>query len=62
LARLAYLALKHGLTYVRQTQEEYQAKVRQQQLKALKRKARQLGVSVVEPAPAQAEEEVAARG
>jgi hypothetical protein len=48
LARLVYLALKHGLPYVRQTQEEYQAKVREQQLKSLKRKARQLGVSIVE--------------
>ena len=27
LARLVYLALKHGMTYVRQTQEEYQAKM-----------------------------------
>src|SRR5262249_25110574 len=27
LARIVYLALKHGLTYVRQTQEAYQAKV-----------------------------------
>jgi hypothetical protein len=25
LARLVYLALKHGMTYVRQNQEEYEA-------------------------------------
>jgi transposase len=48
LARLVYLALKHGMTYVRQTQEEYQAKMREQQLKSLKKKARQLGVTVLE--------------
>ena len=52
LARLVYLALKHGLPYVRQTQEEYEAKVRVQQLKSLKKKARQLGLTVVEPEPA----------
>jgi len=50
LARLVYLALKHGLTYVRQTQEQYQVKVREQQLKWLKKKARQLGMNVVEKA------------
>ena len=48
LARLVYMALKHGLTYVRQTQEDYQAKVRDQQLKSLKKKARHLGVTIVE--------------
>ena len=52
LARLVYLALKHGMTYVRQTQEEYEAKVRAKQLKSLKKKARQLGLTVVELAPA----------
>ena len=53
LARLVYLALKHGLPYVRQTQEEYEAKVRAQQLRALKKKAKQLGLTVLEPAPAE---------
>ncbi len=53
LARLVYLALKHGLTYVRQTQEEYQAKMRAQQLKSLKKKAKQLGVAVIETATAE---------
>jgi transposase len=48
LARLVYLALKHGMTYVRQTQEEYQAKMREQQLKSLKKKARQLGMTVID--------------
>jgi hypothetical protein len=47
LARLVYLALKHGMAYVRQTQEEYAAKLREQQLKALQRKARHLGLEVI---------------
>jgi transposase len=51
LARLVYLALKHGMTYVRQTQEEYQAKMREQQLKSLRKKAKQLGLTVID-APA----------
>ena len=56
LARIVYLALKHGMTYVRQTQEEYAERQRVQQIKALKRKARQLGFEVMEqeaasPAP-----------
>ena len=48
LARIVYLALKHGMTYVRQGQEEYEAQMREKQLKALRRKARQLGLEVVE--------------
>ena len=48
LARIAYLALKHGLTYVRQSQEEYEAQMKEKQIKALRRKARQLGLEVVE--------------
>jgi transposase len=48
LARIVYLALKHGLTYVRQSQEEYEAQMREKQIKALRRKARQLGLEVVE--------------
>src|ERR1051325_4492565 len=50
LARIVYLALKHGMTYVRQSQEEYEAQMRGRQLKALRRKARQLGLEVVEKA------------
>ena len=48
LARIVYLALKHGLTYVRQTQEEYETKVKEKQIKSLKKRARQLGLEVVE--------------
>jgi hypothetical protein len=50
LARIVYLALKHGLTYVRQSQEEYEARMKEKQIKALKRKARQLGLDIVEKA------------
>jgi transposase len=48
LARIVYLALKHGMTYVRQNQEEYEAQMKEKQIKALRRKARQLGLEVVE--------------
>jgi transposase len=48
LARIVYLALKHGLPYVRQSQEEYEARMKEKQIKALKRKARQLGLDIVE--------------
>ncbi len=48
LARIVYLALKHGLTYVRQTQEEYEARVREQQVNSLHKKARALGLEVIE--------------
>jgi len=48
LARLVYWALKHGMTYVRQTQEEYEVQMHVRQVQALKRKARQLGLEVVE--------------
>jgi transposase len=51
LARIVYLALKHGMTYVRQTQEEYQTRVREQQVKALQKKARALGMEVIEKPP-----------
>jgi transposase len=52
LARIVYLALKYGMTYVRQTQEEYEARAREQQVKSLKKKARALGIEVIEtPAP-----------
>ena len=36
------------MTYVRQSQEEYEARMTEKQIKALKRKARQLGLEVVE--------------
>ena len=48
LARIVYLALKHGLPYVRKSQEEYEARMKEKQLKALQRKTRQLGLEVVE--------------
>ena len=48
LARIVYLALKHGMTYVRQSQEDYEAQMKGKQIKALKRKARQLGLEVIE--------------
>jgi hypothetical protein len=48
LARIVYLALKHGMTYVRQSQEGYEAQMKEKQLKALRRKARQLGLEIIE--------------
>ena len=48
LARIVYLALKHGLPYVQKSQEEYEAQMKEKQIKALKRKARQLGLEVIE--------------
>ena len=48
LARIVYLALKHGLPYVRKSQEEYEAQMKEKQLRALRRKARQLGLEVIE--------------
>jgi hypothetical protein len=51
LARIVYLALKHGMTYVRQDQADYQAQMKEKQIKALKRKARQLGLEVIEKTP-----------
>ena len=60
LARIVYLALKHGMTYVRQSQEEYEAQVKEKQIKALRRKARQLGLEVIEKTPLSAATPVAA--
>src|SRR5438034_4999438 len=48
VARIVYLALKHGLTYVRQNQEEYEAQMKEKQIKALRRKARLLGLEIIE--------------
>jgi hypothetical protein len=39
------------MTYVRRSQEEYDAQMREKQIKALKRKARQLGLEVSEKTP-----------
>jgi hypothetical protein len=48
LARLVYFGLKHGIQYVRQSQEEYERHVRDRQVASVKRRARQLGLEVVE--------------
>jgi transposase len=48
LARIVYLALQHGMTYVPKSQEEYEAQMKEKQIKALRRKARQLGLEVIE--------------
>ena len=39
------------MTYVRQGQEEYEARMKEKQVQALRRKARQLGLEVVEKTP-----------
>src|SRR4030095_10299726 len=63
LARIVYLALRHGMTYVRQSQEEYEAQMKEKQVKALRRKARQLGLEVIEkPSAGGATAEAPARG
>src|SRR5262249_31971997 len=63
LARIVYRALKHGLPYARQSQEEYQAQMKEKQIKALKRKARQLGLEVSEkPSAGGATAEAPAQG
>jgi len=54
LARIVYLALKHGMAYVRQSQDDYEAQMKQKQLKALRRKARQLGMELIEKTPGSA--------
>jgi transposase len=51
LARLVYYSLRHGLAYVRQTQEAYDRQQRDRQVAQLKRKARQLGLEVKEQEP-----------
>jgi transposase len=48
LARIIYYALRYGIQYVRQSQEAYERQQRAVQLKNLHRKARQLGMKVVE--------------
>lgn len=53
LARLIYYSLRYGLQYVRQSQEVYEAQQRARQVASLKRKAKQLGLEVVQPIPAE---------
>ena len=50
LARLVDYALKNGRPYVKKSQEEYETMLRQKQIAAVKRKARQLGLEVNEGA------------
>jgi hypothetical protein len=52
LARIVHLALEHGLGYVRKSQEEYEAQMKDKPVKALKRKTRQLGLGLIEKPPA----------
>jgi transposase len=47
LALLVYRMLKHGVEYVRQSMEEYEAQMRAQAERSLRRKAAQLGYDVV---------------
>src|SRR5439155_17007699 len=60
LARIVYLALKHGMPYARQSQEEYEAQMKEKQVKALRRKARQLGLEIIEKTSGAAATAVAA--
>jgi hypothetical protein len=43
------------MPYVRQSQEEYEAQMKEKQLKALRRKARLLGLEIVEKTSGSAE-------
>ena len=48
------------MTYVRQSQEDYEAQMRAKQIKALRRKARQLGLEIIEKTSGSAATAVAA--
>jgi hypothetical protein len=52
LALLVYRLLKYGVEYVRQSLDEYAAKVREQAERSLRRKAAQLGYELVAKAAA----------
>ncbi len=54
LALLVYRLLKYGVEYVRQSLDEYAAKVKEQMERSLRRKAAQLGYDLV-PKPAAAQ-------
>ena len=60
LARIVYQALRRGMTYVRQSQQGCEARMKEKQVKALRRKARQLGLEVVEKTSGSAPTAVAA--
>ena len=44
LARIFYLAMRHGMTHVRRSQEEYEAQLREKQIQSLKKRARHIGL------------------
>ena len=48
LGRLVYWMLKHGMAYVRQTEEQYNQQQRERLVRNLKKRARQLGLEVSE--------------
>jgi transposase len=48
LARLVYYSLKHGIQYVKQSQEAYEEQQREKQIANLKKKARLLGFELKE--------------
>jgi hypothetical protein len=52
LARLRYRMLRYGMKYEDQGAELYDAQYRKQQIIHLKRKATQLGLQIIELAPA----------
>jgi hypothetical protein len=51
-----------GMPYVRQSQQEYLAQMREKQIKALRRKARQLGLEIVEKPSGGVAESVSVQG
>ena len=62
LARLVYNTLRYGREYVKRTQEEYEAQMHTRQVQSLKRKARLLGLEVVERPAASAGASASASG
>jgi transposase len=52
LARLVYAMLKHGMVYVKQTQEDYDKQQKERAIRNLKKRARQLGLQVSEASEA----------
>ena len=48
LAKLIYRLLKHGQDYVRQGQEDYERRFREQQLKRLRKQAKRLGCELIQ--------------
>jgi transposase len=48
IARQVYNSLRYGKGYVKQSQEEYEKRMREKQIASLKRRARELGMAVVD--------------